>query len=81
MHGKGSLYYASGKLAYDGDWFEDKFEGFGVLYNESPSVFNEKFDFNDFDMVDEYWDRYEGEFADDSKNGFGNLYISNGERF
>ena len=25
MHGKGTLCYASGKAAYSGDWFEDKF--------------------------------------------------------
>jgi hypothetical protein len=23
MHGKGMLYYASGKLAYDGEWYND----------------------------------------------------------
>ena len=37
MHGRGVLSYASGKPAYDGDWIEDKFEGFGVLYNENPA--------------------------------------------
>jgi hypothetical protein len=40
MHGKGVLMYASGKVAYDGDWVNDKFEGFGVLYNEVPAVLN-----------------------------------------
>lgn len=23
MHGKGTLYYPSGDIAYEGDWFED----------------------------------------------------------
>ena len=64
MHGKGILSYASGKAAYDGDWFEDKFEGFGVLHNENPSQFCEHFDYKDFDMVEEFWTKYEG-FAKD----------------
>jgi hypothetical protein len=67
MHGKGILYYASGTPAYDGEWFEDKFEGFGVLYNENPEDFNEPFDYNDFDLVEELWERYDGEFRDDNK--------------
>jgi hypothetical protein len=67
MHGKGILYYASGTPAYDGEWFEDKFEGFGVLYNENPEEFNEPFDYNDFDLVEELWERYDGEFRDDNK--------------
>ena len=25
MHGRGILYYSSGKIAYDGDWSRDKF--------------------------------------------------------
>lgn len=32
----GSLFYASGKPAYEGDWNEDKFHGIGVLHNEIP---------------------------------------------
>ena len=29
MNGKGVLYYASGKPAYDGEWVNDKFDGYG----------------------------------------------------
>jgi len=60
MHGKGVLSYACGKTAYDGDWFEDKFEGFGVLYNENPAPLNGSFEFRDFDLVEEYWTKYNG---------------------
>jgi len=67
MHGKGILYYASGKPAYDGDWFEDKFEGNGVLYNENPNNLDEAFNYNDFDEIDDYWTKYDGEFRDDNK--------------
>jgi len=60
MHGKGVLSYASGKPAYDGDWLDDKFEGFGALYNETPAELNQPYDYSDFDNVDEYWTKYEG---------------------
>jgi hypothetical protein len=33
MHGKGKLFYKSGLLAYDGEWFRDKMQGFGSLHN------------------------------------------------
>lgn len=36
MHGKGKLMYKSGRLAYDGQWFRDKMQGFGILNNENP---------------------------------------------
>jgi hypothetical protein len=49
MHGRGNLKYSSGKIAYEGDWRNDKFEGFGVLYNENPALLYESFDFTDFD--------------------------------
>ena len=32
----GTLYYASAKPAYEGQWIDDKFEGEGTLYNEFP---------------------------------------------
>lgn len=67
MHGKGILYYASGKIAYDGDWVEDKFDGYGLLYNENPVAFTSQFDFRDLDFVEEYWEKYQGEFKDDNK--------------
>lgn len=81
MHGKGVLSYASGKPAYDGDWVDDKFEGFGILYNENPEPLYQPYDFRDFDYVEEYWTKYEGQFKDDNKEGYGTLYLSNGEKF
>mmetsp|Transcript_14778 Transcript_14778/g.1336 ORF Transcript_14778/g.1336 Transcript_14778/m.1336 type:complete len:82 (+) Transcript_14778:308-553(+) len=81
MHGKGVLYYGSGKPAYDGEWVEDKFEGFGILFNENPATLEGPFDYRDFDLVDEFWTKYDGEFKDDNKEGYGTLYLSNGEKF
>ena len=35
MNGKGTLYYADGEIAYEGDWFDDKFNNYGVLFNKN----------------------------------------------
>ena len=37
MHGKGTLYYADGRIAYQGDWSHDSLKGKGILYNEKPA--------------------------------------------
>jgi len=58
MEGKGVLYYMPGKPAYDGEWFSDQFHGFGILYNESPVPLIGSFNYNDFNMIEDYWVRY-----------------------
>ncbi len=42
---------------------------------------NIPFDFKNWEDVDEYWIKYEGQFMEDSKNGLGKLFLSNGEIF
>lgn len=56
----GKLYYQSGKLAYEGEWRNDQFMGKGVLYNEIPDILESNFNYNNFDGVDEFWTKYEG---------------------
>lgn len=34
MHGKGTLQYADGRVAYCGDWYHDQLHGKGILYNQ-----------------------------------------------
>lgn len=60
MEGRGTLYYQSDRVAYEGSWVADKFQGFGKLYNEFPQPLESGFDFTDFDGIDEYWAYYEG---------------------
>lgn len=43
MEGHGSLYYQSGKLAYEGEWMDDQFSGKGILYNEYPEQLSEPY--------------------------------------
>lgn len=38
-------------------------------------------DYRDFDEIDNYWVKYEGQFSDDDKNGQGKYTFSNGEYF
>ena len=78
MHGKGTLYYADERIAYQGDWRNDSLNGKGKLYNENPQKVEGRFDFNDFDASEDIWVCYEGQFKDDDKSGFGVLILSNG---
>lgn len=80
MQGQGQLYYQSGKIAYNGSWFDDHFEGYGVLYNEYPKQLNDLLDYSNLDMIDEYWTLHDGQFKYDMKEGFGTLSLSNGEK-
>lgn len=36
------------------------------------------FDYKNFENIDQYWVKYEGNFLADSKNGEGKLYLTNG---
>ena len=58
MHGQGQLFYPCGKLAYDGQWFREKMQGFGKLYNLNPIV--KKINFKNFNYSNNSWIRYEG---------------------
>ena len=62
MDGYGKLYYPSSKLAYEGEWKRNAFNGNGKVYNEEPSNFQDVFNFENFDELEDNWDRFEGEF-------------------
>ena len=36
INGIGTLYYASGDIAYHGQWKDEMFNGRGVIYNDNP---------------------------------------------
>jgi hypothetical protein len=57
----------NGKTCYDGDWMQDKFHGFGVLYNKDIEVTKAPFDYNDLDNLGNFWEKYEGNFIEDVK--------------
>ena len=81
MDGYGKLYYPNEKLAYEGEWKNNAFNGKGTVYNEDPQDIEGPFDYKNFDYVSENWVKYEGEFANDAKNGVGTLVLVNGEKY
>ena len=81
MDGFGTLAYPNGQIAYIGEWKQDKFHGKGTVYNENPVPMHEEFDYTNFDNLGDYWIKYEGDFLEDNKEGFGILYLTNGDRF
>lgn len=60
MEGEGTLFYGPERPAYQGNWLADQFHGYGVLYNENPLELNEGFNYNDFNLIEDFWARYEG---------------------
>ena len=58
MNGYGRLFYESGELAYDGQWYRDEFHGRGKIYNDNPDVLMGSFDYRDFREQDQYWKYY-----------------------
>ena len=81
MKGPGMLYYPDGLLAYEGDFSQNCFNGQGKVYNQRPSPLSRPFDFRNFNDVEDHWEKYEGEFKEDLKEGSGTLYLANGEKF
>jgi len=62
MDGYGKLYYPNEKLAYEGEWKSNAFCGKGCVYNEDPMPLTHCFDFTNFDILEEHWEKYDGQF-------------------
>lgn len=76
------LYYPDGQLCYSGSWKSNSFHGFGVLHNENPVDTGEDTNYYNFNFSDKNnWKYYEGEFDEDKKEGFGTLFMVNGDKF
>ena len=76
MDGFGKLYYEGGKLAYEGYWSQDEFNGQGKVYNDNPLYFTSSFDYTNFDLLEDYWEYYEGMLVHDTKEGRGRIKLS-----
>lgn len=44
-------------------------------------IFGEAYDYTNFNSLDNEWIKYDGELKKDAKNGFGKLFLANGEYF
>jgi antitoxin component YwqK of YwqJK toxin-antitoxin module len=58
MSGFGKLFYPNGKLAYEGEWKNNAFNGKGKIFNEEPTEMQEDFDYRNFDFLKDGWLKY-----------------------
>lgn len=83
----GKLYFSSGCLAYDGNWVDNQFHGYGKLFNDLDALDNaqgqmdSEFDYRDFDKLGDLWFKYEGRFIQDMKAEIGSLCLLNQEKY
>jgi len=80
INGYGTLYYPNSEIAYQGNWMNEKFNGEGILNNDTPEM-EPYFEMEDFETLGDSWLRYQGSFERDKKNGHGILYLANGDKF
>lgn len=81
MSGYGVLVGANGRVLYAGEWQKGKFHGRGTLYNQDPSLKNDRFDGTNFERMGDLWLKYEGSFSNAKKNGIGTVALANGDLF
>jgi hypothetical protein len=81
ISGYGVLWLDQDVRWYEGEWSDNNFDGNGVLYNAEPSSLNQRFDGTDFLKLGKGWQKYQGVFRKGKKNGFGKLYLLNGDVF
>lgn len=68
-------------LIYEGNWIQSQFHGKGTLYNHQQSELSEDFDGTDFTKLGGGWIRFDGNFSNGMKNGFGTIAIKGDKQF
>lgn len=83
MTGFGILYSDKGAILYKGYWQDGKYNGQGLQNNTNPSDGHMLWEDQIRVPIKELgsWKKYEGEFAEDNWNGFGELSLANGDRY
>lgn len=79
--GEGLLLSANEEEIYRGFFKADMFHGKGRLSNNQGKLLKNDFNYLDFNKVGDFWLKYEGDFIQGKKQGFGCLLLSNGEKF
>lgn len=80
MNGFGILWFDEKTKIYEGEWRNNLFHGRGTLFNHEPKL-NANFDGTDFKQLQGGWTKFEGVFDSGKKEGFGTLFIANGDIF
>jgi len=82
MSGFGVLFIADDIKWYEGEWKNNTFNGRGIIYNLTPEEIDGETQFSkDLNQVGNGWAKYEGMFENGAKQGFGTLFLSNGDTF
>jgi hypothetical protein len=63
MHGKGTLFAKGNVIIYNGEFYEDKFHGFGYQFNIEKKNFTGSINYKD--LRSNFWSKYEGDFKND----------------
>lgn len=77
--GQGTYYSPQQIVIYQGDWVDDKWNGFGVQHN--PKAQPSRVDYYDMATLGEAWLKYEGDFRQGDRQGYGTLHFANNEKF
>ena len=78
MSGFGVLYALDKTVLYEGEFEENNFSGVGIMHNK-PEKLEEEFAFNN--RLPENWVRYEGLFASNKRQGYGELFFDDNSKF
>ena len=82
MSGFGILWVTDDIKWYEGEWKNGTFHGRGIIYNLTPEELEaEKLYSDDLNQIGNGWEKYEGLFNQGAKNGFGTLFLTNGDTF
>ena len=76
--GFGVLYSKPSCPLYQGFWYNNKYEGDGILYNIHPEQLNTSFDYTDLTKLGRCWLYYRGTFLSGLRQGRGTSFLSNG---
>lgn len=84
--GKGKLFYPNGKLMFDGEFYDDKICGNGVMYLDNGGRYEGVFENNLPNGKGKYYDLYaglrcEGDWVDGYLLGFGTIYYLDGYKY
>lgn len=52
MHGEGKLCLPDDRVAYEGQWQQGDFHGYGTLYNDNPEQIKKNFTMKNFNLLE-----------------------------
>ena len=78
LDGYGILSATDKSILYEGEFFDNHFNGLGIVYN-NPIESSESMKFEG--RLPCNWIRFEGSFVDSKKEGFGELHFKDGSRY